>query len=529
MASFNELPFELQYEVIVQAMKARFTPGSGGSSRVMRLRLVSKTVAAMVDDALLTVSIITDSLQLERLARTLPPASVYKLLARNPLPSYHQQALCLTAKTLFDEMDMSGNDTLGSLVGSLQLFSLSKRNRYAGNYYASGTMAPSSPSLADTLQPWERNRLLSLLAAAAYLNCIPVTKRLVDMGICSWHNAVLLGEPSVAAALQGNNEILKVFLKNETDIRAPVKRSALFAAITNGNIGTLDLILDPQWGEAWIRFWKAGTHPSRKTFEHCIFAALMENSSVAMYTRVSDLLGDYEDYESYCYVDRKTTCSPDRIHQRRRAYFLACAAGNSYESLTRHLLDLGAPASGDEPIPTSPLSPLWNATNTGSIETVRLLLERCAQPPKQSERWAIAPLYNAVVRGDLEMVKLLVPYHADINRGTNGADLGLPLIVIALQLEHTAMFRFLLEQGAVLKSRMVTRLAFHVTAKAGLESMARLLLDERLVPTFGCVKTAIASGNLGIAEMLRPNVPVDVDTAFEETGEIAWLDFEGSY
>ncbi|KAH9205357.1 ankyrin repeat-containing domain protein [Leptodontidium sp. 2 PMI_412] len=326
----------------------------------------------------------------------------------------------------------------------------------------------------------------------------------------SLHSSSYFGRPSVAAALQRNNEILKMFLETESDLIAPVKRSALYAAIEHGQVSTLKLILYPQWGHDWILFWNNNQRGSADTLEQSLFSALEKNSSVAMFTRASQLLGDY--YPSYAY----------------QGGFLASAAGNSATSLTRYLLDLGAPASGEEDSPMI-VTPLYSATNTGSIETVRLLLERGAKPNGPRGLCAFAPLRNALLCGDLEMVKHLVRYEADINRVRNVAGHTYPPINIALRLEHTAMFRFLLEQGADLRSRPVTRLVFHVTAEAGLESMARWLLGEGLVPTYRCVETAIASGHVELAELLRGHVREAVDTAFEETSEVAWLDFEGLY
>lgn len=90
-----------------------------------------------------------------------------------------------------------------------------------------------------------------------------------------------------------------MFLETASDLIAPVKRSALYAAIEHGQVSTLKLILYPQWGHDWILFWNNNQRGSADTLEQSLFSALEKNSSVAMFTRASQLLGDY--YPSYAY------------------------------------------------------------------------------------------------------------------------------------------------------------------------------------------------------------------------------------
>ncbi|KAG4432196.1 hypothetical protein IFR05_012319 [Cadophora sp. M221] len=527
MASFIDLPYELQYEIIVQAMMVRLTK-QAGSSRAMRLKLVSKTVASMVHDAILSSHVIDDNLKRGKFAQALPPASVYKFFLKNPIAWSDGQTVYLIARELFDEMSMSGEDTYSSLVGSLILLSfrqLSKTFCPAPFYF--GYDVKNIP-VGDFSTRQGTASLLTLLAAAAYMNYIPVARRLIEMRVVPWHKCTWLGRPSVAAALQGNNEILKMFLETESDPTAPIKRSALYAAIEQGHVSTVDLILDPQWGHNWISLWNEKKECSTDTLEYGILKALEKNSSVAMFTRASELLADYP--AGYAYNpesrrNRQTSHSPHRM-VKGSAHFLACTAGISATSLSRHILDLGAPTSNTG---GGSATPLWMATKTGTIETVSLLLERGAKANDYQSGWARSALSNALLRGDLEMVKLLVHYKADITRGITFPSHGYPPIIIAMQLEHTPMFRFLLEQGADLHSKPVARLAFTIVAKEGLESMARLMLDEGLVPTDRCVSDAIASGHVELAEMLRGHVRRPDSTAFEETSEVSWLDFEGSY
>jgi hypothetical protein len=93
--------------------------------------------------------------------------------------------------------------------------------------------------------PYEQD--LTLLTAAVYINCIPVARRLPEKGISPAESSKLLGKPCVAAAVRGNDEILKMFLEREwerekeVDGLAQIKRSALRGAIEGGHVST------PSW------------------------------------------------------------------------------------------------------------------------------------------------------------------------------------------------------------------------------------------------------------------------------------------
>ena len=113
------------------------------------------------------------------------------------------------------------------------------------------------------------------------------------------------------------------------------------------------------------------------------------------------------------------------------------------------------------------------------------------------------PLQVAAARGHLAIVRMLLKFGADVNRASRD---GPPAIIYAIKLEHLAIFRLLQQAGADFKSPRVSRLAFDVVAKDGLESMAKLLLQEGAEPTSKSISTALKSGHCDIAEMLREHL-----------------------
>ena len=393
---------------------------------------------------------------------------VYKIFSdRKNIP----RPLCIilnTAVTLCAEIAQSGEESLRSYVEAL--CSLAVQHRLYLPICDSSNGKDSEDDAA-----------YDLIVAAAYINCVPLLKRLIKNFGCG-RRSQLFGEASGAAAMQGNDEALEVILTHD----APSSKNicALYWAITGGNLRTVNLLLEPRWG-----FYHGGKPVSRQSCERAMFRGLMESSSLDIFRKVYALVRDHDP-------------EPNRPASSI-GHLLRCAAERGHTLLLLHLCRLGAPLSGYHTQTWGEENPLWAACNSGNEHSVRLLLRKGVSPDMDADMPMSCPLQVAAARGHLAIVRMLLKFGADVNRASRD---GPPAIIYAIKLEHLAIFRLLQQAGADFKSPRVSRLAFDVVAKDGLESMAKLLLQEGAEPTSKSISTALKSGHCDIAEMLREHL-----------------------
>jgi ankyrin repeat protein len=114
----------------------------------------------------------------------------------------------------------------------------------------------------------------------------------------------------------------------------------------------------------------------------------------------------------------------------------------------RVLVDHGALVTPTSPKPLHDASPLFFAAWAGNVETVRLLLDRGANPRAKMNVagiFALTPLEIAVLQGDVAMVRALNPTPADINRLS---ETGISSLTAAVMANRIDMVRTLIAMGA---------------------------------------------------------------------------------
>lgn len=94
-----------------------------------------------------------------------------------------------------------------------------------------------------------------LLAPAALMNCVPLVKRLLDKGFDPTETGWLWSSALAAAAFQQNHEILELFISPEVPGKLAGKKFRAFSGanrwgigMSDLNLGTFEVILDPKWG-----------------------------------------------------------------------------------------------------------------------------------------------------------------------------------------------------------------------------------------------------------------------------------------
>ena len=117
---------------------------------------------------------------------------------------------------------------------------------------------------------------------------------------------------------------------------------------------------------------------------------------------------------------------------------LSIAVKNNDINQTQTLLAKGVDVNAGE------IPPLLEASLTGHIEIVRMLLEKGAQVDRE-DRQGVTPLYGAAGKGHVEVARLLIQRGADINHSTKKGDT--PLLFAAFA-NHIEIVRMLLEKGA---------------------------------------------------------------------------------
>ncbi|KAH6717356.1 ankyrin repeat-containing domain protein [Leptodontidium sp. 2 PMI_412] len=222
--------------------------------------------------------------------------------------------------------------------------------------------------------------------------------------------------PAQAAALQGNNEALELVLKSD---RRSNNVWAGKGAVANGHFSTLDLLLEPKWELKQM---------TNYYLNKSVLRGLMENNSIAMFTRAFPLISDYE-------PDPRCPGSPI-------GHFLKCAVERGYVMLALHLIRLGAPLTGYCSFTSGEDNPLWSACKSGSEHSVRLLLRKGVSPNTDPDMPYSCPLQVAASRGHLGVVRTLLRFGADVDRASKD---GPPPIVYAIRLEHGTMFQLLKE------------------------------------------------------------------------------------
>ncbi|KAH7385075.1 ankyrin repeat-containing domain protein [Cadophora sp. MPI-SDFR-AT-0126] len=449
MATITNLPSELLDDILLKAVLVR------GVRLGLRLRLVNKRWANDVKRVLFMSRLLDDTRCEE--PTFLKAYFIYQIFSDQKNTIGPLRTIRRVAEILCEDIQHRETDTFRRYVDSLCSLTVEEGRPFQDDDWAQVT-------------EYDKNFDYHLLVAAAYLNRLPLLRTLLPRVGFQLDGSPLFGHPAQAAALRSNNEALELILNTEWKVTSIY---AFRGAIANANFDILNLLLEPRW-----EFDTGLNH----RFANCIWQGLQRTSSVAMFTRAFPLLGDYE-------------ADPPG---KRLGFFLRCAVTRGHTMLALHLFHLGAPASGHQALTFEAYNPLWAACKYGDETLVRLLLRKGANPNVPYDCPQSSPLQIASRRGRFKIVQALLEYGADVDKSSSDGPLP---IVSAIELEHMAIFRLLSRQAALWTQRN-SRIVFDRVARAGLESMATLLLQEGLIPTSDSVTTALEHGNDKLAQML---------------------------
>jgi hypothetical protein len=313
---------------------------------------------------------------------------------------------------------------------------------------------------------------LPLLTAAAYLNCIPLVKELIEKGYNAQIGMQMLGSPARAAAIKGNVEVLELLLGSS--ISAPSERlRAIDGAIAASQLATLESALSFQY----CNF--ADCPAITFTWVHALRKFCFRNLDI--FSRIEIVLSQHK-YS---------------VHASLPSFLAKAIACDESLDMVKHLLQKGAPVNRSPAQKDQDNEPLRRAARYGSAESMKLLLQKGADVEGRVFDLKPRPLSYAAARGHLEMVRILLDFGADPNAGSP------PPIVSAVRLEHAAMFKLLRRRGAIFGNSESGVVALRDAVVSGLESMVVLLLEDGARCGGQIVLAAVQNQQYDIAQILR--------------------------
>ncbi|KAF7861956.1 hypothetical protein EAF04_007837 [Stromatinia cepivora] len=462
------LPVELVQEILLEAVLVRST------RRALTLRLVCKRFSQEVQFILFQRQLL-DNCVVRRVRRLewnhcesgkfWHSYFVYRVLnteSPSRVNSHVISRMRMLAERICEENDTDLKTTIEALCWPAM---------YAG--YTSSNSNKRFKRLPCKLEP-------DLLSAAAYLDIVPMTRRLLQADDCfKGKHALFLSSPIILATLAGNTHILELFqdyfqqhlpefqgLVTQTSwdqkMRFRAEQELIKGAAMRGDLELLRSIIYPTNGSRIIG-------PMGRNTTRAVFRAQCSTHSLEVYKYLGELLGREGNATAGVYV-------------------LGKHAGLGNIEMVRFLLDSGTDIRG---IPS--YVPLVEACRRGQEKIVDLLLERGAKPDfpliittPELEAWrdGLSPEFwsyeeqldsaigMAAKAGSLSIIQKLINHGADLSHPTIG-DVALGY---AVTYEYTEIVRFLLRSGAI--SSYARRRSLKNADKDGLKSMVELLENE---------------------------------------------------
>ena len=185
---------------------------------------------------------------------------------------------------------------------------------------------------------------------------------------------------------------------------------------------------------------------------------------------------------------RKIHPVTEEFGQKEYTSCLDRCASAGWADMAAHLLDLGAWVNGTSPYDVH-WRPLVCACKRGHCNVVKVLLAHGAdtsgavEAASQHGHLAIVQillkhgadttgaLEKAAAGGYRDIVELLLDHGADPNDGSPNS------LVYAIELEHVALFRLLMERGAIMEEETSAECVRRAKEK-GFESMSELLREN---------------------------------------------------
>jgi hypothetical protein len=296
---------------------------------------------------------------------------------------------------------------------------------------------------------------LDLAAAAAYVGKLGIVQEVTENKANTHVNYDFLSGIYGNAARGGNISIIDHLFrtaKSHGQLLSCIWYIQLQAASSAGLRRVVEYLLNSKWnpGLTWNPLFRPERSEPFKEFHSAMCTRHVEIFRVLM---------RYKETTPY------KTLTKDQLTD-----LLRVAAGQGWDDMAAHLLELGAPLDGY----MKDLLPLHKACSTGSESVVRLLLQHDA-------RITGLEIGAAAARGRLTIVRILLEHGANADGVPNfrcGSTIMAPWpppIVSAVRLEQKEMFRLLVEHGADLGEKGVE--AVKVAREEGLESMLEMLKE----------------------------------------------------
>jgi len=330
----------------------------------------------------------------------------------------------------------------------------------------------TNPSTNSKLEKEPQSPDLDLLCAAAYLNLIPIAKRLLQEGHSPHSESHLFSSPMKLAAWAGNAQMLEIFQEHVPELenldpflrfnrnwRGKVGPASICGAAMRGDIKMVRLAIYPPSRAA----------PDSTDFVGEAFGTLDGRTSIGNALAVAQWVT--RNVEVYNYLDSFFS----EPHDVSGALARHAHLGNL--EMVRHLLDSGADTRG---VSARIGNPLVEACRRCHEDVVDLLLERGADPNFEGHEdgaFTGNPTVTAAAKGSLVIVRKLIDHGADIDYGmVEGLEMGPFALNAAVLVEHTAMVKFLVAAGVDLgvNGEALIQLA----ASRGLDSMVEVLRGE---------------------------------------------------
>lgn len=344
----------------------------------------------------------------------------------------------------------------------------------------------------ETIQ--EKRDRRDLLTAAIFTRNISLVDRLVDTHLTEGQGT--FGDPFTAALLARNDEVLGILLATE-------KRRHILSISSTGTLMTTVRYGDPaavtymlQWNRpcSFARYHETEESNKYKYFLRRDLEGLLRTPNIEIFNII---LAKLQPLGLAC------SGKKDLLKLLRRAII------GHRRNMAEHLILLGAPINSLRRTECLTESPLYYACQTGQNEIVSLLLDHgaqilgweftvaashgylsiihlllesgsnvhtgdggenpCLKSTQTGRRSAENCLYAASRKGCMNIVLLLLNSGMDPNRGDP-----VPLVG-AVESEHVAIFRLLVQRGAIVADALPE--ATKRAEAAGLESMLTLLRE----------------------------------------------------
>ncbi|KAI6092657.1 ankyrin [Hypoxylon rubiginosum] len=450
---FSDLPNEVVHLILVPAVWVR------GLKRAVRLRLVSRTWNAAVEDAIFDSGILDENGLVNRIRREVDFAFWHRYLIyralHNAKPS--SMGLVLIRQTAERIVEMRGRnladsqeavrECVGELCHAVLVF--------GGCGQISTYLAPEAGAIGRLDEDFHLFRR-ALVSAAAYMNDLDLGRLALSShpdgrppnDRAMMYTLGIFFDPYQLAAYRGNKDFISLLLDNETETtiqRSSHRATIAYSAIMGSQMGVLDYALGSSFSTDSSDY---------MVLRESLVSGLSTIPSIDIFERCFDLVKDRLQHP----------CRPyNGIHRQKWLLSrLHTAAECGAVPVMEYLVKQGASVNGRFSDKESPFSrPISLAALKGHEDAVKWLLSQGANLDRS--------LQAAVAGGSRRIMQILMDHGA-----MNDKSAVKLALLEAVETEREDLFRFLMEHGAVFDDA-TRKEAVEIAEEEQLESMASFI------------------------------------------------------